>query len=326
MRKKSTKKKRGKVVNDVNESPQAAAASTPSRGDSDQAPLSEQFDQKVRPFIDLIDYLRSLGLHEDVNLPRVVVIGDQSSGKSSVLEAISGVQLPRGLGIVTRCALELRMKNVKVNRLSTNPVGEGELWSATLSYTPPDCQEVSIGLKKPEDVCKTVEEAQDALLGKGRKNICTDRVIRLDVESTHVPDLTLIDLPGIVRVAGDDQEEDIEEQIKSLIRRYIENEEAIILCVIPCNVDIETNGALKMAREADKQRRRTLGVMTKPDLVDKGAEKNVVDNVRNNRYRLRYTLVKCRGQKDINEGMSLQDAIADEKRFFQESKVSPRSN
>ena len=62
------------------------------------APLSRDYLDKVRPFIDLIDTLRAHGLDQDVSLPAVAVIGDQSAGKSSTLEAISGIQLPRGSG------------------------------------------------------------------------------------------------------------------------------------------------------------------------------------------------------------------------------------
>ena len=74
--------------------------------------LDKAFEEDVRPFIDIIDELRSLGLDKDVPLPAVVVVGDQSAGKSSVLEAISGVELPRGTDIVTRCPLELRLKKI----------------------------------------------------------------------------------------------------------------------------------------------------------------------------------------------------------------------
>ena len=78
--------------------------------------LDKAFEEDVRPFIDIIDELRSIGLDKDVPLPAVVVVGDQSAGKSSVLEAISGVELPRGTDIVTRCPLELRLKKIPKNR------------------------------------------------------------------------------------------------------------------------------------------------------------------------------------------------------------------
>ena len=79
--------------------------------------LDKAFEEDVRPFIDIIDELRSLGLDEDVSLPAVVVVGDQSAGKSSVLEAISRVELPRGTDIVTRCPLELRLKKIHKNKV-----------------------------------------------------------------------------------------------------------------------------------------------------------------------------------------------------------------
>eukprot|EP00118_Oscarella_pearsei_P021260 m.237977 g.237977 ORF g.237977 m.237977 type:complete len:773 (+) comp40153_c0_seq15:74-2392(+) len=284
--------------------------------------VARAFDRHVRPFIDLVDSLRSLGLDQDIDLPSVVVIGDQSSGKSSVLEAISGVQLPRGTGIVTRCALELRMQKMKVNPLSSRAslVEEGDIWKARLSKCGPDVPNGSAveDIAASTNVGEAVSRAQDDLAGKG-KNICVEDHILLEVVSPYVPDLTLIDLPGIARVAGEGQAEDIEEQTKGLIRKHIKKGETIILCVIPCNVDIATTEALKLAREFDPDGERTLGVMTKPDLVDRGAEKNIVEIATNQtgfKLRLGFTVVKCRGQKDINDGMTLKDSLKTEERFF----------
>ncbi|XP_016351081.1 interferon-induced GTP-binding protein Mx1-like [Sinocyclocheilus anshuiensis] len=86
--------------------------------------VHSHLEESIRPYIDLIDTLRSVGIHKDLALPTIAVIGDQSSGKSSVLEALSGIALPRGSGIVTRCPLELRLKKVT----------GGVNWKAVLSY------------------------------------------------------------------------------------------------------------------------------------------------------------------------------------------------
>ncbi|TNN31139.1 Interferon-induced GTP-binding protein Mx [Liparis tanakae] len=99
--------------------------------------LNQQYEEKVRPCIDLIDSLRSLGVEKDLALPAIAVIGDQSSGKSSVLEALSGVALPRGSGIVTRCPLELKMKRRR----------EGEDWYGKITY-----QDHEIEIEDPADV------------------------------------------------------------------------------------------------------------------------------------------------------------------------------
>nr|AZL95661.1 Mx1 protein [Miichthys miiuy] len=265
--------------------------------------LNQQYEEKVRPCIDLIDSLRSLGVEKDLALPAIAVIGDQSSGKSSVLEALSGVSLPRGSGIVTRCPLELKMKRKK----------EGEEWYGKISY-----QENEEEIKDPADVEKKIREAQDEMAGIGVG--ISDDLISLEIASPDVPDLTLIDLPGIARVAVKGQPENIGDQIKRLIQKFIKKQETISLVVVPCNVDIATTEALKMAQEVDPDGERSLGILTKPDLVDKGTEETVVDIVHNDVIHLKkgYMIVKCRGQKEITENVSLTEAIEREKAFFKD--------
>ncbi|XP_045078861.1 interferon-induced GTP-binding protein Mx2 [Coregonus clupeaformis] len=263
--------------------------------------LNQHYEEKVRPCIDLIDSLRSLGVEKDLALPAIAVIGDQSSGKSSVLEALSGVALPRGSGIVTRCPLELKMKRKR----------EGEEWHGKISY-----QDHEEEIEDPSDVEKKIRKAQDEMAGVGVG--ISDDLISLEIGSPDVPDLTLIDLPGIARVAVKGQPENIGEQIKRLIRKFITKQETISLVVVPCNVDIATTEALKMAQEVDPEGERTLG--TKPDLVDKGTEETVVDIVHNEVIHLTkgYMIVKCRGQKEIMEQVSLTEATEREKAFFKE--------
>ncbi|XP_051269580.1 interferon-induced GTP-binding protein Mx isoform X2 [Dicentrarchus labrax] len=265
--------------------------------------LNQQYEEKVRPCIDLIDSLRSLGVEKDLALPAIAVIGDQSSGKSSVLEALSGVALPRGSGIVTRCPLELKMKRKN----------EGEEWYGKITYIG-----FEENIKDPADVEKKIREAQNKIAGPG-SGISED-LISLEIASPDVPDLTLIDLPGIARVAVKGQPENIGDQIKRLIQKYITKQETISLVVVPCNVDIATTEALKMAKEVDPDGGRSLGILTKPDLVDKGTEETVVNTVHNEIIHLRkgYMIVKCRGQKEIKEKVTLTEAIEREKAFFKD--------
>ncbi|XP_063457361.1 interferon-induced GTP-binding protein Mx2 isoform X2 [Pan paniscus] len=218
--------------------------------------LYSQYEQKVRPCIDLIDSLRALGVEQDLALPAIAVIGDQSSGKSSVLEALSGVALPRG-------------------------------------------------------------SAQNVMAGNGRG--ISHELISLEITSPDVPDLTIIDLPGITRVAVDNQPRDIGLQIKALIKRYIQRQQTINLVVVPCNVDIATTEALSMAHEVDPEGDRTIGILTKPDLMDRGTEKSVMNVVRNLTYPLKkgYMIVKCRGQQEITNRLSLAEATKKEITFFQ---------
>ncbi|KAI1899079.1 hypothetical protein AGOR_G00057790 [Albula goreensis] len=306
-------------------------------------------DEKVRPYIDLIDSLRQIGIERDVALPAIAVIGDQSSGKSSVLEALSGVALPRGSGILTRCPLVLKLKRLK---------GRAQ-WKAIISY-----KGQLISFDDPSLVESHIREAQNRLAGTD-VGICEDP-ISLEISSHDVCDLTLIDLPGIARVPVKGQPDDIGDQailpefphkslkyralinklgadtlnfqcfqstpsgagsqttslvpgrIKHLILAFVKKTETIMLVVVPCNVDIATTEALRMAQEVDPEGKRTLAVLTKPDLVDKGTERNVLDIVENKVIPLSkgYLIVKCRGQKDIDDKISLSEATLREREFF----------
>ncbi|XP_016076805.1 PREDICTED: interferon-induced GTP-binding protein Mx2 [Miniopterus natalensis] len=265
--------------------------------------LYSQYEEKVRPCIDLIDSLRALGVEQDLALPAIAVIGDQSSGKSSVLEALSGVPLPRGSGIVTRCPLVLKLKK--------QVTGEFQ-WTGKISY-----RNTEILLQDPAQVEREIYKAQNIIAGNGVG--ISHELISLDITSPEVPDLTLIDLPGIARVAVGNQPQDIGLQIKMLIKKYIQRQQTINLVVVPCNVDIATTEALSMAHEVDPEGDRTIGILTKPDLVDKGTEKNVVNVVQNLTYRLKkgYMIVRCRGQQEITSQLSLAEATKKEMMFFQ---------
>uniref|UniRef100_W5L8R2 Myxovirus (influenza virus) resistance F n=1 Tax=Astyanax mexicanus TaxID=7994 RepID=W5L8R2_ASTMX len=252
--------------------------------------FQSHLQNEVRPFIELIDSLRVLGIDKDLNLPSIAVVGDQSSGKSSVLEAISGVALPRGSGIVTRCPLELKLRKK-----------QGQ-WEGKISY-----KDHSETFYDPSQV-----ETQDVLAGNG-VGICHE-LISLEISSSEVCDLTLIDLPGITRVPVKGQPDDIGDQIRSLILKYITKDETINLVVVPCNVDIATTEALRMAQEVDPHGT----ILTKPDLIDRGAEGDVLKIVQGKVIPLSkgYIIVRCRGQQDINDKISLSEAMQIEKDFF----------
>ncbi|NXT37842.1 MX protein, partial [Pelecanoides urinatrix] len=267
--------------------------------------LYNQYEEKIRPCIDLIDSLRALGIEKDLALPAIAVIGDQSSGKSSVLEALSGVALPRGNGIVTRCPLELKLKRIPAT----------QAWKGKISF-----RNISTELQNASQVEKAIREAQDVVAGS--RGAISGELISLEIWSPDVPDLTLIDLPGIARVAVGDQPKDIGEQIKMLLRRIIGCKETINLVVVPCNVDIATTEALKMAQEVDPNGERTLGILTKPDLVDRGTEGSIIKIIRNQVIPLKkgYMVVKCRGQQDIYNKVALASAIQQEREFFETHK------
>ena len=210
--------------------------------------------EELRNVISLIDQLRDCGINEYIELPRICTLGTQSSGKSSVLETIVGLDfLPRGNGIVTRRPLELRLYNTKLN----------ESWAKFEER--PKTQYTNFTKVK-----QTIEELTSEVCGED-KNI-VDKPIVLSVHCRTCPDLTLIDLPGITRVPVGAQPENIEEITRNMAIKYIKNPLTIILCVISANNDIATSDGLKLAKEVDTEGIRTLGVLTKLDIMDEGTD------------------------------------------------------
>ena len=136
-----------------------------------------------------------------------------------------------------------------------NKVDEGDesevispAWKAFISYTDEESNEgIKINIKNPSSVGAAVEKATEELT-EGSKGI-SESLIHLEVQSETVPDLTLIDLPGIARVAVEGQSSDVPKMTKQLIKKYVKKQETIILAVVPCNVDIATTEALQLAQE-----------------------------------------------------------------------------
>lgn len=197
--------------------------------------FTNKFDEIIRPYMDKIDQVRSIlsGGIDGVTFPTVVVVGDQSSGKSTLLEALSLVELPKGSGIVTRCPLVLRLRKSSERRVY-RILGENE----------------KVELNEGElNILQYIEEETKKLAGH-QKNVVKD-MIELQVEDPNVRDLTVVDLPGIARNPVADQPKDIHAQTTSLIRHFIRQEGCVILCVFPANVDVATVESFTLAREVD---------------------------------------------------------------------------
>lgn len=120
------------------------------------------------------------------------------------------------------------------------------------------------------EICKEIETETER--GTGKNKSMSDIPINLHIYSPNVVNLTLIDLPGITKVPIGDQPENIEEQIKNMILKYIRKDNCLILAVTPANSDLANSEALKLAREVDPEGVRTIGLITKLDLMDEGTD------------------------------------------------------
>ncbi|KAK7094465.1 dynamin-1-like isoform X1 [Littorina saxatilis] len=244
----------------------------------------------------LQDVFASLGIPLSLDLPQIAVVGSQSAGKSSVLENFVGRDfLPRGSGIVTRRPLVLQLTNSRSEY----------------------AEFVHTKGKKFTDfnmVRKEIEDETDRATGgnKGISNI----PINLRVYSPHVLNLTLIDLPGMTKVPVGDQPVDIEMQIRAMLFEFITKENCLILAVTPANADLANSDALKIAKEVDPQGLRTIGVITKLDLMDEGTDAREILENRLLPLRRGYIGVVNRSQKDIEGRKDIRAALAAERKFF----------
>lgn len=234
-----------------------------------------------------------------LSLPSVVVVGGQSSGKSSVLESIVGRDfLPRGSGIVTRRPLVLQLHKIDASQQEY-------------------AEFLHIPRKRFTDysaVRKEIQGETDRVAGLSKK--ISPSPIHLSIYSPHVVDLTLIDLPGLTKVAVEGQPDTIVAEIESLVRTYIEKPNSLILAVSPANQDIATSDAIKLAREVDPSGERTYGVLTKLDLMDRGT--NAKDVLEGRAYRLQHPWVGVinRSQADINKNVDMIAARRKERDYF----------
>lgn len=287
-------------------------------------PLTRAVARGTRPAMQLIYDLRACGVERELAIPQVAVIGDQSSGKSSVLEAICSIPLPRGAGLTTRCAIELRLSDIHPDDadlpLDTSPPEREPFWTGYI-FTSTDPTPVSIESK---------DELEDAIASKAASltnprhagGFSNERVI-VQIAAFGAPNLTIIDLPGIIRTKTFGQNANAIREVTHLIQGYIRQERTVMLVVVPATQDVATIEALEWAAKADPSGHRTIGVITKPDLIDDGAEKEVAVVLSNKRkpLKLGYIMVKNRSQREVEENVSVQVARHNEAEFFAEHSV-----
>ncbi|KAF4384560.1 hypothetical protein F8388_003867 [Cannabis sativa] len=232
-------------------------------------------------------------------LPSIAVVGGQSSGKSSVLESVVGKDfLPRGSGIVTRRPLVLQLHRIDDGR----------------EYA----EFMHLPRKKFTDfaaVRKEIGDETDRETGRSTKQI-SSVPIHLSIYSPNVVNLTLIDLPGLTKVAVEGQPESIVQDIENMVRSFIEKPNCIILAISPANQDLATSDAIKISREVDPKGERTFGVLTKIDLMDKGT--NAADILEGKSYKLQFPWIGVvnRSQADINKSVDMIAARRREREYF----------
>ncbi|KAJ4229186.1 hypothetical protein NW759_003909 [Fusarium solani] len=267
--------------------------------------------------LEKVDKLRDLNIGQHVPLPQLVVVGDQSSGKSSVLESLTGIPFPKNQNLCTRHATQITSRRDKQDRViiriipGPNASDEHRKHVATFQVS-----ELS-GLKFRQQFADILQKANEKMglradVSVGNGSVFSEDVLKIEVYGPHEDYLTIIDVPGIFRTTTQGTTKDDMIMVKDLVTKYIEDERTIILAVLPSNVDIATQEILEIAEDYDKNGERTLGVLTKPDLVlEPSAQAAVCDLIQGQKrpLTLGYFLVRNRGSDGASKEQSELDQI-----------------
>ena len=264
--------------------------------------------------LDIIDGLRSQGLNSYISLPQLVVCGDQSAGKSSVLEGISGVAFPTKDNLCTRFATEVVLRRDAKSHVQVTILPDGD--------RPNEEKEELRGFTAPtnslEDLSDLVELAKDKMGLNRNGNAFSKDILRIELSGPHQPHLTLVDLPGLIHAESKQQSAQDVELVSSLVRDYIANPRSIVLAVVSAKNDYANQIVTKFARDADPKGLRTLGIITKPDMLHIGSESEAayLDLARNEDVQFRLGWHVLRNRDFDTKHLSRAERDKAEQEFF----------
>lgn len=304
----------------------SAGPSTPVEGSYSAPPtvsmapgLESLQSKEHRNLLDEIDSLRLQGVADLIPLLQIVVCGDQSSGKSSVLEAVSGVPFPRSDVLCTRFATEVILRpadalSIAVSIIPALHTDDGQ--RAKLEAV----KETIQGL---DEFPELVEKAK-VHMGLENGSAFSRHVLRVEVAGPGKPKLTIVDLPGLIHSANKEQSENDKDLITELVESYVSNARSIVLAVVSAKNDIANQIILSTTRKHDPDGQRTLGLITKPDLLKGGSQSEAqfieLANNANINLRLGWHVVKNRDYEDRDSSAEQRDKA--EQAFFEKGKWS----
>lgn len=269
-------------------------------------------NEAIREYMDQLTATTNVSKY--IELPMIAVMGDTSSGKSSLLSFISGVEFPSSHQLTTRCPILLQMTKAET-KLAKISVQWREFKDVYQEFEPKSVDEDSWDM-----LATVIGEAQQHILQQTGKDVASD-VVHVHMFGPNCQDLTLMDLPGMVRSRGTDESETLVEDVQHLMDEYLKNRRCVILAVVPANVDFHNSQIMHDAQQVDPSTKRTIPVITKPDLIDAGAEEEVLELLMGKKmqFALGFHMVKGRGQASLDSNESIALGLESEATFFQET-------
>jgi GTP-binding protein EngB required for normal cell division len=285
-------------------------------GDLHSASISLQSND-TRNLLDIVDNLRSHGISRYIDLPEIIVCGEQSSGKSSVLEAVSGVRFPSKDNLCTRFATELILRRgpvvpikIRIVPGSQEERSESELKRLLDFHVSVSAEDLQLG--------EIIESAKDAMGINDSTKVFSSDILRLELSGPEQPHLTLVDLPGLFQAGSRSQSDADSETVKSLVLSYMKSPRSIILAVVSAKNDFNNQSITKYSRQIDPKGIRTLGLITKPDTLDEGSdtERFYIELAQNKDVKFQLGWHVLRNRDYATRDSSAQDRNNVEAQFF----------
>jgi GTPase SAR1 family protein len=275
--------------------------------------------------LEQIAALRARGIGNHIDLPQLVVSGDQSAGKSSVLEGLTGLPFPRQDGLCTRFATEILLHHdgSEETKIEASLIpGSGRDQESSHALTA-----YSRTLRSLADLPDVISDAGELMGVRGFGKVTTGPSFSGDLLKIRISGpvglhLSIVDLPGIILVPNEEQTEDDVDTVHRLVDQYLKNPRTIILAVVQAGNDIANQSIIRKSRKFDVDGERTVGIITKPDLINEGSEKRIALLAKNQdttKLKLGYFLLKNPSPFELESQVDAQNRESREHLFFQTS-------
>jgi len=292
----------------------------PGESEAEFSSLSDLRSVKSTQRLNQIARVRANGIGDHISLPQLVVCGDQSAGKSSVLEGITNIPFPRQDGVCTKFATEIILQH--------DPT-ENSIHATVIPHSSRTKRESDRlrayhrDLADFSELPSVINDASSLMQLRGSMAdeglAFSEDVLRIEVKGDTGLHLTIVDLPGLIAVANEEQTEEDVELVGRLVDSYLKSSRTIILAVVQANNDIANQGIIQRSRKFDKAGQRTVGIITKPDLINKGTEGRIALLAKNQdttKLKLGYFLLKNPNRNNFSKVLAWLSASNKNLSFF----------
>lgn len=287
----------------------------------DTSSLAQLTSSDAKALLDTVDSLREIGVGDYVDLPQIIVVGDQSSGKSSVLEAVSRVRFPVDGDLCTRFATELVLRRADVTEVKVTIQFADESSAASTTQRGALRQPFQRQSFDKDALPDIINEAKELMgIRKGGTKKFSKDILRIEIARPGAYPLTLVDLPGIYHSATADQDLEGKATVDQLIESYMKQPKSIILAVVAANNQLANQLVLQQAQKHDPTKERTIGVITKPDLASSEPknERKYLDLIkgRESMHKLALGWYVLRNRSEEERALEVDARDDNEERFF----------